>query len=257
METQESLLNSEVSTACLELAGTEMPLSYDPDFDLDFVERLLGRQKKDDLPRTTRQRLHLQQDRLQNLIQPRIIWKEFGITQVEKSGVALSNAVVMESRKMAWTMKDAHSLICFIATVGRLVDREIESLMDGGALAHGYIADALGSGAVESLADRFHLDMAKMAARNEQSVGLRFSPGYCDWPVTEQHKLFSLLDSDAVGVKLAESCLMEPRKSISGVFGIFDQANEPIDIKKHNPCRLCSKKDCIARRVDEFPPSQH
>lgn len=254
MDAQESTHITEGNTVAFELSGTEIPLSYVPDFDLDFVERLLGGQRRDELPRTTRQRLHLQKGRLLNLIRPRIIWKEFGIAQIEKSGVVLTNGVVLHSRKMAWTMKNASSLICFIATVGKQIDREIESLMSGGALAHGYIADALGSGAVESLADRFHSDMAKMAAETKQYAGLRFSPGYCDWPVTEQQKLFSLLDNDAVGVKLAESCLMAPRKSISGVFGIFDQTNAPPNNKKHNPCHICSKKDCIARRVEAVPP---
>lgn len=257
MDAQDSTHITNGNTATFELSGTESPLFYNPDFDLDFVERLLGGQKRDELPRTTRQRLHLQQSRLQDLIRPRIIWKGFAIAQVDKSGVVLTNGVVLQSRKMAWTLKKALSIICFIATVGKQIDREIESLMSGGALAHGYIADALGSGAVESLVDRFHADMAKMATETKQYVGLRFSPGYCDWQVTEQQKLFSLLDSDAVGVKLADSSLMAPRKSISGVFGIFDQTKAPVEDKKHNPCHMCNKKDCIARRVKAVPPSYH
>jgi hypothetical protein len=255
MEIQRATQKSNGKIAASELQETETPLFYNPDFDLDFVERLLGRQKRDELPQTTRQRLHLQQGRLQDLIRPRIIWKEFGIAHADKSGVTLANGVVLQSRKMAWAMKDASGLIGFIATVGKQIDREIESLMDGGALVHSYIADALGSGAVESLADRFHSDMARMSTENKRSVGLRFSPGYCDWQVTEQQKLFSLLDSKVVGVKLADSCLMTPRKSISGVFGVFDNANTSVENKKHNPCRQCGKKDCIARRVEAVPPS--
>lgn len=257
METQELPQTITEKTVFSELPGTEMSLSYDPDFDLDFVERLLGSQKRDQLPRTTRQRLYLQKGRLQDLIRPRIMWKEFDIDHTDKSGVTLTNGLTLQSRKMAWTLKNAFSLIVFIATVGKKIDREIESLMDGGALTHGYIADALGSGAVESLADRFHTDMAKMAAKNNQYIGLRFSPGYCDWPVTEQQKLFSLLDSVAIGVKLADTCLMAPRKSISGVFGIFDKAHVPTERKKHNPCLQCGKKDCIARRVEAVPASYH
>ncbi len=156
---------------------------------------------------------------------------------------------------MAHALQGSTRMVGIIATVGRRIDREIESLMDGGALAHGYVADALGSGAVESLADRFHTDMARFVARQDQSVGLRFSPGYCDWPVTEQQKIFSLLDHEAVGVELGDTCLMAPRKSISAVFGIFEQKNDSQKISKHNPCRRCGKKDCIARRVEAVPPS--
>jgi hypothetical protein len=184
-----------------------------------------------------------------------VIWKELSVARIDREGLVLSNGMILKSRKMAHALRDAVKVIGFIATVGRRIDREIDSLMDGGALAHGYIADALGSGAVEDLANRFHADMARGQAHLNRSVGLRFSPGYCDWPVIDQHKLFSLLDHEAVGVELGDTSLMAPRKSISGVFGIFDTGGDRPETGNHNPCRRCGKKDCIARRVDAVPPS--
>lgn len=235
--------------------GRSQPLTYNPAFDLDFVERLLGRRQRTELPRTTGKRLTMQQNRLQELISPRLTWKEFSIDRIDKRGVTLTDGTILLSRKMAHALQGAVKVIGFIATVGRRIDREIESLMNGGALAHGYVADALGSGAVESLADSFHTDMAKEVARQDQSVGLRFSPGYCDWPVTEQHKLFSLLDHKSVGVELGNTSLMAPRKSISAVFGIFEKKDATPGNSNHNPCRRCGKKDCIARRIETVPPA--
>lgn len=232
------------------------PLTFQPDFELDFVERLLGRRQRSDLPRATRKRLTIQQDRLRELIRPRLIWKYLDIAGTDTTGVILTSTTHLKSRKMARALKNAVRMVGFIATVGKKIDLEIDSLMAGGALAHGYVADALGSGAVESLADRFHTDMARFAARQGRTVGLRFSPGYCDWPVTDQHKLFSLLDHKAIGVELGDTSLMTPRKSISAVFGIFEENNESRKHSSHNPCRRCGKKDCIARRVEAVPPLQ-
>ena len=230
------------------------PLTYSPAFDLDFVERLLGRRQRSELPRTTGRRLSIQQNRLREVISPRLIWKELSITRIDKTGVTLSCGTHLQSRKMAYALQNSLGLIGFIATVGRRIDREIESLMDAGALAHGYVADALGSGAVESLADRFHNEMARKVAQQEQKVGLRFSPGYCDWPLTDQHKLFSILDHEAIGVELGDTALMTPRKSITAVFGVFAHENDSPINSSYNPCRRCGKKDCIARRVEEVPP---
>jgi hypothetical protein len=51
------------------------------------------------------------------------------------------------------------------------------------------------------------------------------------------------LDNDEIGVRISDSCLMSPRKSISGVFGIVPE-NSPL----YNPCIDCRKTHCEARR---------
>ena len=228
---------------------------YKPGFDLDFTERLLGRRRRKVLPGITGKRLLIQQKRLRELIKPRVTWKELDIEHIDKTGLVLANGMILKSRKLARALEGAVKVVAFIATVGGKIDKEIDSLINGGSLAHGYVADALGSGAVENLADRFHTDVARVQAFNNRTVGLRFSPGYCDWPLTDQQKLFALLDNDSIGVELGDTSLMAPRKSISGVFGIFDNKNgQPANVT-YNPCRQCGKKDCIARRVDAMPPS--
>ncbi|MEE9529870.1 MAG: vitamin B12 dependent-methionine synthase activation domain-containing protein [Syntrophobacteria bacterium] len=62
--------------------------------------------------------------------------------------------------------------------------------------------------------------------------------------MTEQKKLFSVFDAEEIGVELLDSCLMEPRKSISGVFGIAPPGSPP-----HSPCLHCREKNCTARRT--------
>ena len=224
-------------------------LTYQPAFNLDFVERLLGRRRRLKLPRSTKIRLDTMQKRLTDLIRPRVTYEIKKISKIGKSMVTLECGTVFQSRKMAYSLKGADKVVCFIATVGQKVDREINSLMHYGELANGYVADALGSGAVEQLADSFQSEIARVCQRQGQTVGLRFSPGYCDWPVIEQHKLFSLMNWKTVGVELGETSLMSPRKSISAVFGIYDEAVAP-EIKTKNPCLRCAKKDCIARRTE-------
>jgi hypothetical protein len=256
METKASTQDISTDKKNISPQGVSQSLIYNPAFDLDFVERLLGRRQRSELPSATQKRLALQKSRLHALIKPRLIWKEFPIAKIDKTGVQLANGTFLESRKMAHAFKGAKKIIIFIATVGNQVDLEIESLISGGELAHGYIADALGSGAVESLADRFHKEKAQELAKENQTAGLRFSPGYCDWPVTDQKKLFSLLDYEAIGVDLSDTSLMQPRKSISAVFGIYENKNITVG-NTFNPCRRCGKKDCIARRVEAIPPGSN
>ncbi|MBE9572223.1 MAG: hypothetical protein IMF11_16465 [Proteobacteria bacterium] len=95
------------------------------------------------------------------------------------------------------------------------------------------------------MVEKFHQRITAKYESENKGVTLCFSPGYCDWPITEQKKIFTLFDSNATGIELLDSCMMRPRKSISGVFGIYN------DIQKapYNPCLDCSKKNCNGRRV--------
>jgi hypothetical protein len=64
-----------------------------------------------------------------------------------------------------------------------------------------------------------------------------------DWPLEEQRPLFSLFGDveGAIGVKLTDSCLMVPAKSVSGV--IF-----PSETGYEN-CQLCPREVCPGRRA--------
>jgi len=102
----------------------------------------------------------------------------------------------------------------------------------------------MGSVAVEDLVDKFQQTIKNECERVGKTVTLRFSPGYCDWPLTEQKKLFSLFEPEDITVQLLDSFLMQPVKSISGVFGIVPQESAP-----YNPCRYCDDRACKARRM--------
>jgi cobalamin-dependent methionine synthase I len=47
----------------------------------------------------------------------------------------------------------------------------------------------------------------------------RYSPGYGDWDISEQAKLFRLVPGDAIGVHLSETHQMTPEKSVSAMIG--------------------------------------
>ncbi len=77
--------------------GSLQPLTYKPDFNLDFVERLLGRRQRNEVSRITGKRLTIQQNRLQELISPRVIWKDLSIARTDKTGVTLDSGTHLKS----------------------------------------------------------------------------------------------------------------------------------------------------------------
>ena len=153
---------------------------------------------------------------------------------------------MFKSPKLSRTLKNSDEIVCFIATIGNAIEDEIIRLMDKKRIAEAYILDAMGSVVVESMVEQFHQRMEAKYTAEAKTVTLRFSPGYCDWPITEQKKLFTLFGSEFVDVELLDSCLMRPRKSISGVFGLMPNGNPKVS---YNPCCECKKTDCTARRI--------
>ena len=72
----------------------------------------------------------------------------------------------------------------------------------------------------------------------------RYSPGYCEWSVAEQQKLFSLLPENFCGISLSDSSLMTPIKSVSGIIGIGKDLKQ-----KGYQCNWCNDQNCIYGRI--------
>jgi len=63
------------------------------------------------------------------------------------------------------------------------------------------------------------------------------------WPIEQQKQLFSIFGNveDLIGVRLTDSFLMIPNKSLSGIYF-------PTEIKFES-CQLCPRKECPSRRA--------
>ncbi|MGB5263413.1 MAG: vitamin B12 dependent-methionine synthase activation domain-containing protein, partial [Lutimonas sp.] len=77
---------------------------------------------------------------------------------------------------------------------------------------------------------------------NNLAITNRYSPGYCDWKVVDQQKLFSFFPENFCGVSLSETSLMRPIKSVSGIVGIGKNVNYLSYI-----CDKCKNLGCVYR----------
>ena len=73
----------------------------------------------------------------------------------------------------------------------------------------------------------------------------KYAPGQYKWSIEEQKEIFNMIDSSKIGVRLNDSFLMVPFKSVSGVYGFGpeDKIN-----KTRVACDLCPRENCIGRR---------
>jgi len=211
--------------------------------DRDDVLRLLGR-RNGQAPGRTAKRLDAFMERTHDLIRPRVLYSTRKVEEAGNGAAALEGGTSLKSGKLSKTLAKCDTATVFLATVGGSIDKVIKDLSEDNKLSDAYIYDAIGSVAVESVVNDFQNKFDLALSDSGRSTTLRFSPGYCDWNIREQEKVFDVLEGEKIGVSLSPSFLMNPRKSVSGVFGI---APGPAEARP-NPCTMCSRETCIARR---------
>jgi hypothetical protein len=127
----------------------------------------------------------------------------------------------------------------FLATAGA----EFEEWMKSHDMFESFIADALGSVVAERTADEMEKALQASIDKLRWKRTNRFSPGYCEWATAEQRQLIPLLGTpNPCGIRLTESALMWPVKSVSGIIGLGEH------VSYHDyACRLCPLTQCFRR----------
>ncbi len=144
-------------------------------------------------------------------------------------------------------LKSCDRLALFVATVGPYVEQWSRQLMQAGDTLKGYIVDSAGSDIAERTADWLEEKLRQSAQDAGWKISNRYSPGYCGWPVSDQHALFSLLPKNFCGIRLTDSALMQPMKSVSGIIGLGPNAK-----RSDYQCKICDMEDCYRRREEDL-----
>lgn len=140
----------------------------------------------------------------------------------EFEGIYMGEGMNDNETPLALVYPQATNLALFAVTLGPQVGDEISRLFSQNDFAVGTMLDAAASEATELAAQYLesqYRNLLTKAGSWDDSMGvLPFSPGYCGWNVSGQKKLFAHLKPETIGITLTGSCLMQPLKSISGVF---------------------------------------
>ena len=182
-------------------------------------------------------------DNAHDLIAPFYSYVIRDIKSVKGSRVVIEGSVSFKSDVIARLLEKAEKVAVFILTIGSNLEGLVAHLAEHGLVLQAAVLDSIGSDAAEHLANFVQNKAGEMAHAQGLFISRRFSPGYCDWDVSQQKMVFRAMKGDTAGVSLNDGCLMLPRKSISGIIGIG-----PREIEDYNPCTTCDKYDCVGRR---------
>ena len=160
--------------------------------------------------------------------------------------VTCGTAHLHTGRIIASRLRRSTSLAFFAATIGAGPETESRRLMAEGDMMGGFIYDTIASAYAEATAEWVEEAIGAVADVENEKITNRYSPGYCDWRVAEQHLLFSLLPPGFCGITLTPSALMLPIKSVSGVIGIGPHVHH-----EQYQCSVCDMHDCIRKKLTD------
>ena len=180
-----------------------------------------------------------------HLIDPFYSYVIRDIELVQGSVIIIEGTIILESKGIARLLKQCHKVAVLLATIGEHLEETVAQLLQDGLMLQATVLDAIGSDAVEKVADLARDRIAEIADAQELVISQRFSPGYCDWALEQQKMIFQAVDADMVGIQLTDGYLMIPRKSISGIIGLGHSSS---NVENYNPCKVCRKRDCLGRR---------
>jgi len=162
----------------------------------------------------------------------------------ETHQIVIDNSILDINVTVYHQIKKSQSAALFLCTAGPKITEHSKRLLHGADVIKGYIYDVLGSVVVEAAMDVVQNRLKEKMLEEGLNITNRYSPGYCEWDVSEQNKLFSLLPKDFCGITLTDTCLMQPIKSVSGIMGIGKEV-------MYNPytCNLCSMENCLYKNL--------
>ncbi len=209
--------------------------------DMNTIAGLIGNYTMESLPGLYSQIINSEMKTLSystNIRGGYIIFEDFLLDQT-KNTITINKVRFKPGIQVFKQLKNAEKLAFYICTAGEDITKRYKSLFSQGLYLEAYICDLLGTIILENVISMVYKDLKEKYANEGLKVTNRFGPGYCDWKIEEQHKLFSIFPKGFCKVTLTENAMMRPLKSISGIIGI----GKSVKFNKIS-CQKCNIKNC-------------
>ena len=230
----------------MELALIQVPL-------IEIMEVLKSIPIRLDLEKVSK-RLHLSQQSkhiektVQKLIEiarpivkPKAIYEVSYVDNKNEDSLDISG-VRFTSRVLRVNLDRVERVFPYVVTSGRELD---EITVPADNVMRSFCLDTIKEVVLHSAVNYLKDHLKKSYALAQLSM---MNPGSLEsWPITQQKQLFSIFGNveDLIGVKLTESSVMVPTKSVSGIFFPTEIAFES--------CQLCPREVCSERRAPYAP----
>lgn len=176
-----------------------------------------------------------------DLARPKGVYKAVDC-EVQGDDAIRVGGISLQSRVLAVHLAEVPRVFFFVATCGREVAEWAAARSD---LLESYWMESVLDAVLQCAFDHTRKHIVANHGLGRTAV---MNPGSLDdWPIEAQRSLFAILGNveAAVGVRLHQSLMMEPRHSVSGILFATE-----VDFQT---CMLCDRPNCPKRRAPHDP----
>lgn len=181
--------------------------------------------------------LHDLVESVRDSVRPKAMYRVSYVESRDGDEVCI-DGVAFSSRVLSANLREVQRVFPYIATCGK----ELEALdIASDDFTRIYWVDTIKGMALHASVEYL---LTYLSTKYILEKTATMSPGAAEkaiWPIEQQKQLFSLFGGveDAVGVKLTESLVMVPSKSVSGI--LF-----PTEVN-FKSCQVCQRENCPSR----------
>jgi hypothetical protein len=226
------------------VAAFDLPASLPVTVDRRQVLRLQGYKTARDVP--TPQVLGILEEALREaepLIRPRFVFETWPVAAVTEGTVELAGGarLALAGATRRWGPIQAVGL--GVCTLGEALERRVDELLARREFPVAFMLDSVGWAGVEALAGQLGNWICNRLMAQGVKATPRLAPGYTGWDIWDQRVLFDLLAVQRIGVRLNDSCVMIPGKSLSFGMGL----GPDVRVDQTHKCRRCDLAACDFR----------
>lgn len=193
------------------------PVRVDP----DLILRLQKYRDLATVPRAVREVARRMAAAAEGLLEPEgWVWRGAIASIDPTGGVEFGEAVRFDSKSLARVLGGATEAFVVLLTIGPRLERRAHELIGEDQLVEGLLLDTAGWVAIDALIKETRRRLAGEARATGRRLTGRMAPGFAGWGLEQQRALFSAFDGTPLSVHLTEACVMIPRKSVTGVYGL-------------------------------------
>lgn len=155
------------------------------------------------------------------LCHPTGCWLRLNIVERDSKSVTLENGDMLTSTSLAELLASSHAVLLTASTVGAGIVEAATAASNAGEGVKALVYDAVGSEMVDETIGWIHGYIGQQLKRgSEKLTRRRFSPGYGDLGLENQKIIYDILNLDKLGIRLNDSLIMVPEKSVTAISGI-------------------------------------
>lgn len=136
-----------------------------------------------------------------------------------EKGVFIKEAPeVFEAPSIQKLLKNCDYATLLLSTIGPKLEDKVDSIKVDDA-SGAYYLETVGGWMADYITDKVDAFVEAEILKWGYGRTMRYSPGYGDWNLEVQQYILPLLKADKLNVTLSDSCIMNPRKSVTAVVG--------------------------------------